>query len=141
MRRCNHDGMSVARLKTLVSFGEDTPERASVALELFAVLENGTEHLLLADRGFCWALSSAPASHWTGMMWSDELKDSARACVGPDEPRESQTPSQAEHDHWSVLADDLRIVRGVTTTPAQLAKTPHDVVFDDAITRRLADDA
>jgi len=43
--------------------------------------------------------------------------------------------------HWSGLADALRLLRGVAMTATQLGQAPHDVVLDDAISKRLADDA
>ncbi len=131
--------MSVARLRTVVTLEEDLPERASVACQLFAVLEDGTECLLLADRGFSWR-SSSEVGHWFGVT-ADYLEDDARTCVGPDEPRDGQSRAQASHVHWSGLADALRLLRGVTMTATQLGQAPHDVVLDDAISKRLADDA
>ena len=128
--------MSVSPLKTLVTFEESLPERASVGCELSVVLDDGTEHLLVADRGFSWR-SSEGTDHWLGVTAVD-LENDARTCVGPDEPRDGLTQDQAQHDYWSDLADDLRIVRGVTTSAEELSQAPHQVVLDVAVIERTS---
>lgn len=129
--------MPVASLRTYVTLVEDMPERASVACELVAVLDDGTELLLAADRGVSWRSSRADTSNWHGMT-AEDVKEMARTCVGPDEPREGQSWSQTEAAHWGGIADDLLVMRGVRATAAQLRDAPKDVVIADAVTRRLS---
>jgi hypothetical protein len=110
-----------------------------------AVLADGRRVLLLADRGWggqlivAWAgepseedlRSVEPLDIWTHET-EEEMKETARVVVGPDEPFEGRTPADMEADHLRFLAGVLR-EQGVEVEPAELKALPHDVELSDRV--------
>ena len=72
-----------------------------------------------------WALTSV-----------EDIEDTARVVVGPDEPPEARSQEDAEADHWSYLADVLR-QQGVVVDTVELKRLPHDVVVSERLLARI----
>lgn len=79
--------------------------------------------ILLADRGFG---GDAPVEDRA------RLEETARTCVGPDEPADGRDADQEERQHWEALADVLAAA-GVRTSGGALGNARHDVVLDEAL--------
>lgn len=152
-RACEHEPMtSVARLVTFVDLGgdDDGPDgrMMSVSATHDAELADGRRVTLLSDRG--WGGTGRPGyvmvddgapPQAPGGIWShqtvQELKETARTVVGPDEPWEDETWAEVEACHWEALADTLRHA-GIDVDAADLRALPHDVELSDRILSRLA---
>lgn len=104
----------------------------SVSARHEAVLTNGGRVLLLADRG--WS-ASGPPNIWA-MTSVEEIADTARMVVGPDEPFGGRSQKNMEEDHWSSLAAVLRH-QGVDVDAAELGRLPHDVVLGEQLLARI----
>ncbi|TDC79997.1 hypothetical protein E1283_01535 [Streptomyces hainanensis] len=98
----------------------------SVSARLEAVLADGRALVLLADRG--WSSSLIGAADLRDGTSVEDIVDTARTVVGPDEPIDGQSQEQAAAAHWSALADILAR-QGVDADPRELARLPHDVVL------------
>ena len=96
----------MTRLVTFVEVDDTVvdPRQMSVSARHEAVLTNGGRVLLLADRGWT---SSGPPSIWAATS-VEEIADTARMVVGPDEPFGGRSQKNMEADHWSSLAAVLR---------------------------------
>ena len=131
-----HDGhvVHVARLVTFVEADDPVadPRQMSVSARHEAVLTNGGRVLLLADRG--WS-ASGPPNIWA-MASVEEIVDTARMVVGPDEPFGGRSQKNMEEDHWSSLAAVLQR-RGVEVDAAELGRLPHDVVLGEQLLARV----
>ena len=66
----------------------------------------------------------------------EELENTSKMVVGPDEEYEEYTQDQMDAFHWATLAKTLHDV-GVTITPEELSQLPHDVVLSETIRARL----
>ncbi len=97
-----------------------------------AVLTNGGFVLLLADRG--WS-ASGPPNVWA-LTSIEEVADTARMVVGPDEPFDGHSQEHMEADHWASLAAVLRY-QGVDVDAAELGRVPHDVVLGEQLLARI----
>ena len=131
-----HDG-HVVHVTRLVTFAEvdDTvadPRQMSVSVRHEAVLMNGGRVLLLTDRG--WS-ASGPPNIWAGTS-VEELTDTARMVVGPDEPFGGRAQQDVEAGHWTSLAAVLRR-QGVDATASELRRLPHDVVLSEQLLARI----
>jgi hypothetical protein len=141
---------AVTHLVTLVDFNHDVvdPRRMSVSARHEAVLADGRRVLLLDDRG--WTAAALTAS-WVGEVpdgdsWRDQtdiwavtsaedVEETARVVVGPDEPPDGHSQADAEADHWAYLADVLR-QQGVVVDAMELKRLPHDVVLSERLLPR-----
>jgi hypothetical protein len=104
----------------------------SVSARHEAVLMNGGRVLLLADRG--WSVSG-PSNIWA-MTSVEEVADTARMVVGPDEPFAERSQKDMEADHWASLAAVLRR-QGVDADALELGRLPHDVVLSEQLLARI----
>jgi hypothetical protein len=131
-----HDGpvVHVARLVTFVEVDDTVadPRQMSVSARHEAVLTNGDRVLLLADRG--WS-SSGPPNIWT-VTSVQEIADTARMVVGPDEPFGGRSQKDMEADHLASLAEVLRR-QGVDADVLELGRLPHDVVLSAQLLKRI----
>lgn len=131
-----HDGhvVQVTRLVTFVEVDDTVadPRQMSVSARHEAVLTNGERVLLLADRG--WS-ASGPPNIWA-VTSVEELADTARMVVGPDEPFGERSQKDMEADHWASLAEVLRR-QGVDANVLELGRLPHDVVLSEHLLKRI----
>jgi hypothetical protein len=124
----------VTRLVTFVDVDDDVaqPRRISVSARHEAVLTSGRRVLLLDDRGWT---ESGPPNIWA-MTSVEDIVDTARVVVGPDEPFGGRSHKQMETDHWTRLAEVLRR-REVVVDGPELRLLPHDVVLSERLLARL----
>jgi hypothetical protein len=145
---------AVARLVTLVDLDDDADDarRMSVSARHEAMLVDGRRVLLLDDRG--WSSSLSPFrtgevpegdSWWEDVrdIWAvtsvEEIEDTARVVVGPDEPFEGRSQEEMDADHWAYLAGVLR-QQGVVVDALELKRLPHDVVLSERLLARVGRD-
>jgi hypothetical protein len=141
---------AVTRLVTLVDVRDDVadPRQMSVSALHEAVLEDGRRVLLLDDRGWTSAALTAswgevpdgesrrdPLDTWA-LTSVEDIEETARVVVGPDEPAEGRSQADAEADHWAYLADVLR-QQGVVVDALELKQLPHDVVLSERLLARI----
>ena len=136
---------AVARLVTFVDVHEGLSNaQMSVSARHEAELRDGRRVLLLDDRG--WSSTTRTVS-WGGAVpeepldsWAttsvEEIEETARVVVGPDEPWGSLSYSDAERAHWTYLSDVLRR-QGVVVDSLDLKRLPHDVVLSERLLARL----
>ena len=127
----------VTRLVTFVDVGGDVADarQMSVSARHEAVLVNGRRVLLLDDRG--WS-SSRPPDVWA-VTSVEEIVDTARMVVGPDEPFGGHSQEDMEADHWAHLAEVLR-QHGIVADALELKRLPHDVVLSERLLARVGPD-
>jgi hypothetical protein len=141
---------AIKRLVTLVDLNRDVvdPRQMSVSARHEAVLADGRRVLLLDDRG--WTESALRASRgevpdrdsWREHLdiWAvtsvEDIEETARVVVGPDEPAEGRSQADAEGDHWAYLADVLR-QQGVLADALELKRLPHDVVLSERLLAQI----
>ena len=70
----------------------------------------------------------------------EEIEETARSVVGPDEPFGERSQTDMEDDHWAVLADVLRH-EGVVADARELKLLPHDVVLSERLLARTRGEA
>ena len=114
---------AVARLVTLVDLGEERASRQEMSLSARheAVLGDGRHLLLLDDRGWSSSLEVFRAEQLAEGdsseedlpdIWSlesvEDIEETARVVVGPDEPFEGRSQEDMEASHWDELAGILR---------------------------------
>ena len=141
---------AVTRLLTLVDVNDEASiaGQMSVSARHEAVLEDGRHVLLLDDRG--WS-SSALTAYWGDVpgaksrpheldIWAltsvEDIDETARIVVGPDEPPDGYSQEEAEAAHWAYLADVLRQA-GVVVDALELKRLPHDVVLSERLLARI----
>jgi hypothetical protein len=108
------------------------PRRISVSARHEAVLADGRRVLLLDDRG--WS-ESGPPDVWA-MTSVEDIVDTARVVVGPDEPFGEHSYEDMEADHWDQLAGVLR-QQGIPTNGTELRRLRHDVVLSERLRARI----
>lgn len=124
----------VTKLVTFVDLDDDTADdrRISVSARHEAVLVDGRYVLLLDDRGWSapdiWALTSV-----------EDIVNTARTVVGPDEPFGGRSREDMEADHWARLTDVLRR-QGIVVDALELKRLPHDVVLSERLLARVGQD-
>jgi hypothetical protein len=103
-----------------------------------AELVNGPTILLLADRGWSSHLSATSRHANPNMtnMSVEDIEQTARTVVGPDEPADGRSYEHMDATHWQTIARILR-EQGVVVDPAELASLPHDVVLSARLRARL----
>lgn len=127
---------AVTRLMTLVEVDEEaaTSWQMSVSVRHEAVLADGRRLLLLGDRG--WGSSAVGIADIWSTISAEEVENTARTVVGPDEPFGVRSQEDMEADHWSYLANVLR-QQGVIVDVAELRRLPHDVVLGRRLLGRI----
>jgi hypothetical protein len=143
---------AVTRLVTFVDLAEEVGDTRQMTLSALheAVLVDGRRVLLLDDLGW----TSSPLTALPGDDASDrdsrqeqqsdiwamasveDIEETARWVVGPDEPPDGFSQEDAEQGHWAYLSDVLR-QHGVVVDALDLRQLPHDVVLSDRLLARL----
>jgi hypothetical protein len=141
----------LARLVTFVDIdeGDDASEASGLSFSARhdAVLTDGRRVLLLNNRG--WSQSTGISSSGEPPMqenqsapWEfvtrEQVEDSARSVVGPDEPYGDYTRAEMAAGHWATLAATLGR-EGVEVDATEVSGLPHDVELSDRLIARLAD--
>jgi hypothetical protein len=131
----------VERLVTIVDVADvqaDAHTR-SVSARHEAVLADGRRVLLLDGRGWTAALMRVQVPDGDD-VWAatsvDEIEQTARTVVGPDEPFAGSTREELEAGHWDHLSDVLRR-QGVVADAEELKQLPHDVVLSERLLGRI----
>jgi hypothetical protein len=139
---------AVERLVTVVDVGDvqADPHTMSVSARHEAVLADGRRVLLLDGRGWTSTLMrmQSPGDGVTREdvtdIWAvtsvEEIEQSARSVVGPDEPFAGYTREELEAGHWEHLSDVLR-GQGVVADAAELKQLAHDVVLSEQLLGRI----
>jgi hypothetical protein len=96
---------------------------------------NGRRVPLLDDRG--WS-ASGPTNIWA-VTSVEDIVDTARVVVGPDEAFAGRSPEDMQADHWAQLAEVLR-QQGVVADALELKRRPHDVVPSERLLARIGHD-
>jgi hypothetical protein len=149
MRSCENDHVTaVARLVTIVDVRdlEADAHTMSVSARHEAVLADGSRVLLLDGRGWTSALMRMQIPD-DGVVREDvtdtwavtsveEIEQSARTVVGPDEPFAGYTREELEDGHWAHLSDVLR-QHGVEVDARELKQLPHDVTLSERLLARV----
>jgi hypothetical protein len=107
-------------------------DRVSVSARHEAELDDGSRILLLDDRG--WGSSA----RWTETTL-DDIRETTRVVVGPDEPFEDRSAEAMAADHWARLNGILRR-HGVVVDVTELRRLPHDVELSTRLHTRLSRD-
>ena len=131
----------VARIETLVEvddYDDDEPRTMSVSARHEAVLVNGGRFVLLDDRGWSGSLNrvSAEVPDIWAMTSIQQIEETARSVVGPDEPFDGRSQESMEATHWAFLSDLLRR-QGVVAAASELRRLPHDVVIGARLRARI----
>jgi hypothetical protein len=66
----------------------------------------------------------------------EDIEQTARMVVGPDEPFDGFSQEDAEQGHWAYLSDVLR-QHGVVVEALDLRRLPHDVVLSERLLARV----
>lgn len=125
---------SVTRLMTFVDLddGGGDVRQIAVSARHEAVLSDGRHVLLLNDRG--WSASGPPDIWETTSM--QEVVDTARMVVGPDEPSDTRSRAEIAATHWAHLAQLLGR-QGINVDGRELERLPHDVELSDRLLARI----
>jgi hypothetical protein len=131
----------VVRLVTLADVAADAGAgRISVSARHEAVLDDGRRVPLLDGRGWSETLHG-PGAEDVADIWASsseqEIAETARVVVGPDEPFDGRSQDDMESGHWNALAERLR-AHGVVVDAGELKRLPHDVVLSERLLARLA---
>jgi hypothetical protein len=131
----------VVRLVTVADVNEDADDRRiSASVRHEAILDDGRRMLLLDDRGWSETLGGAGANE-VADIWAltseQDIVETARVVVGPDEPFDGRSQDDMDTDHWNALAKDLRAL-GVDADAGELKQLPHDVVLSEPLLARLS---
>jgi hypothetical protein len=142
---------SVARLVTFADVNDHAahPRQLSVSLRHEAELVSGRRLLLLDDRGWSESRGSygsvEAASDIAGRagepdIWAtksvEDITETARMVVGPDEPADGRSFEAEAANHWAHLADVLRR-QGIVVDALVLSRLPHDVELSDRLLARI----
>jgi hypothetical protein len=139
---------TVVRLLTIVDVrdGESDARTMSVSARQEAVLADGRRILLLDGRGWTSTLmrmripDDGEAREDVTDIWAvtsvEEMEQSARTVVGPDEPFAGYTREELDDGHWAHLSDVLR-QHGVVVDAPELRQLPHDVRLSERLLARV----
>jgi hypothetical protein len=142
---------AVTRLVTFVDLADGVGDTRQMAFSARheAVLSDGRRVLLLDDRGWTWSslITVQPGASDRGStreqppdIWGttsvEDIEQTARMVVGPDEPTDGYSQEDAEQGHWAYLSDVLR-QHGVVADALELRRLPHDVVLSDRLLARV----
>ncbi|MEE1930179.1 hypothetical protein V1J52_18640 [Streptomyces sp. TRM 70351] len=128
---------AVIRFVTHVDLNDGATDarNLSVSARLEAVLADGRSVTLLNDRGWTSTPFVARTAEppdvraWTSV---EDIEETSRMVVGPDEPFDGWTHEEAAAAHWAYLADILK-GHGADVRAAELAQLPHDVALSDRL--------
>lgn len=125
---------AVVRLETLADLDEDETDRfrLSVSLRHEAVLDDGRRLLLLDDRGWSTSIGRSSSESIGSITSAEEIEETARMVVGPDEPPEGVSAEAMAVDHWATLAETLRR-QGIDVEGSELRALPHMVVLSERL--------
>jgi hypothetical protein len=118
-----------ARLESLVEVddsGNNDARTMSVSARLEAVLADGRRLVLLDDRGWSGSLNTSV----------QDIEETARAVVGPDEPFDGRSQEYMEATHWAFISEVLR-QQGVVVGAQELQRLSHDVVIGERLQARI----
>jgi hypothetical protein len=142
---------AVTRLVTFVDLADGVGDTRQVSFSARheAVLLDGRRVLLLDGRGWTWSsliTVQAGASDRDSRreqhpdMWAmtsvEDIEQTARMVVGPDEPPNGYSQEDAEQGHWAYLSDVLG-QHGVVVDALDLRRLPHDVVLSERLLARV----
>jgi hypothetical protein len=126
----------VTRLVTFLDADADADvadaRQMSVSARHEAVLADGRRALLLDNRG--WSESGPPGVWATSTV--EDIVDTARTVVGPDEPFDGRSYEDMEAGHWAQLAEVLR-QQGIVADAMELKRLPHDAVLSERLLARV----
>jgi hypothetical protein len=105
----------------------------SVSARHQALLVDGRRVLLLDDRG--WSSSGNVPDIWA-VTSVEDIEETARFVVGPDEAFAGRSQEDMDADHWAMLAELLRR-QGVAVDPQELKRLPHEVVLSERLRARV----
>jgi hypothetical protein len=146
---------AVTRLVTFVDLADGVGDTRQTAFSARheAVLLDGRRVLLLDDRGWTWSsliAVQAGASDRDSTreqqpdIWAttsvEDIEQTARMVVGPDEPTDGYSQEDAEQGHWAYLTDVLG-QHGVVVDAPDLRRLPHDVVLSERLLARVGHSA
>jgi hypothetical protein len=146
---------AVTRLVTFVDLADGVGDTHQMAFSARheAVLLDGRRVLLLDDRGWTWSslvAVQAGASDRDSTreqqpdIWAttsvEDIEQTARMVVGPDEPTDGYSQEDAEQGHWAYLSDVLG-QHGVVVDALDLRRLPHDVVLSERLLARVGHSA
>jgi hypothetical protein len=146
---------AVTRLVTFVDLADGVGDTRQMAFSARheAVLLDGRRVLLLDDRGWTWSsliAVQAGASDRDSTreqqpdIWAttsvEDIEQTARMVVGPDEPTNGYSQEDAEQGHWAYLSDVLG-QHGVVVDALDLRRLPHDVVLSERLLARVGHSA
>ncbi|MGH3762646.1 hypothetical protein [Actinophytocola sp.] len=122
---------AVTRLVTFVDVDDELADTVSVSARHEAELADGGRVPLLDDRGWGTTQGWAAAS-------ADDMRETARMVVGPDEPDEGGSREDMAAAHWACLS---RVAQrqGVAVDAAELRRLRHDVVLSRRVLERIGD--
>jgi hypothetical protein len=141
---------AVTRLVTLVDVNDENSDAHQMSVSALheAVLEDGGRVLLLDDRGWTsaalrasWGEAPEGDSHREQLdTWAvtsvEDIEETARIVVGPDEPPDGYSQEEMDASHWAYVADVLR-QQGVAVDAEDLKRLPHDVVLSERLLARI----
>lgn len=113
--------------------GRDDHRTMFISALLELELTTGRRVTLLDDRG--WGCSGSD-NIWAYTS-QEELVETARTVVGPDEPFGGASYEDVEQDYWADMAATAA-AQGVHIDADDLAALPHEVAISDQIQQRLA---
>ena len=142
---------AVTRLVTLVDVQDEVADASqmSVSARHEAELADGRRVLLLDDRGWtstaliAYPVGEVPDGEHQPDIWAmtsiEDIEETARVVVGPDEPFGEHSQEEMEASHWAYLADVLR-QQGIVVDALELRRLPHDVVLSERLRARIGRD-
>lgn len=126
--------VAVARLGALCELDGATSRQATFRVSEYAVLDDGSEVVLHAERGFSAGVHGGEDADIWKHMTAARIESDVLAVVLPDDAE------QTGEDHpWEWLVDLLARV-GVTETVERLRKVPYEVRLGPAVLSQLTAD-
>lgn len=147
---CEDERVIVARLVTQLDVDDDTTDAYSLSVSARheAELADGRRILLLDGRGWTsssirFSVQEMPGASFredSGNVWAatslEDIEETGRVVVGPDEPFDGRSREDMEADHWGSLAEVLR-QQGVVADARELKRLPHDMVLSERLLARI----
>jgi hypothetical protein len=136
--------VAVARFVTFADVGGDVADvaQASVSTRHEAALTDSRRVVIFDDRGWSWSVHGGKGDivqdPWTSTS-PEDIEDTARVVVGPDEPFDGRSHDDMEADHWAYIAGLLQ-QHDVGVTAHKLKRLPHDVVLSERLLARVHPD-
>jgi hypothetical protein len=110
---------------------EISAREISVSARLEAVLADGRRPVLLGGRGWSSSLHGGDGDV-RGWISAEDIEETTRMVVGPDEPNDGGTRERMAAGHWDHLAGVLG-QHGVDVDGRELERLPHDVVLSERL--------